>query len=897
LLTFSARIEISPFGKPDFAVQHVREDIMKSFGRIATATLLSGASIASLSIPAFAQDAEDDNSGFAEIVVTAQKREENLQQIPVAISAVSAEQLELRGLSEIKDLSAIAPNVSIIGGTTNATAAVVSIRGIPTPADETQGFDSPIGLYQDGVYLARSSAASFEVADIERVEVLRGPQGTLYGRNTTGGAINFITKKPDDEASLKVKLGAGNYGQKMGRFVINSGDIGGARMSLGYLRRQRDGIVDNLLEPKDSRDPGSSKVDSARWAVEIDVTDSISVYNVFDWTQISGQPHVQQLAEVGMGVFRPNVVFEGNTFSQVNPANVGGYLAQSTVLEPGCDRTVTRARRSTICNESDGLSTDKIWGNMFRVEAETDVVTLRTTTAYRSWKNKILGSDLDGLGSLRGALFNIGPTNTLNGFPAAILSGNPLTGSGLGLAPGTAAFLSSQAIPQITQSLFTATNARQQSQWSQEIELVSNGDGPFQWVVGGFFFSESGKERNVQNFGFVLDTNQAVYNSTNFGGLAPLIQANNPARFRVIPQASTLAYSANGTSKAVYGQASYRPGGQDGAFGLTLGLRYSWDTKQVLRTQNGAVPYTLGADKIFNYGRKKFSAPTGHLTLDYRANEDINLYLRAARGYRSGGFNLRQATHNGNAAAPPFGNRTIPLTPFDEETIDAFEIGAKTQFFDRVRLNVAVFHNIYKDQLATIPVPIVGSGSFGTITVNAGKTTYSGIEVEGQVKISDNFSIDGNLGYLNVNVKNFPGADITNTTRNIAGLLNGAGAYAPKYTGAIAANVVVPLSGDAKLTGRLGYNYTSGYQMFANPLTAPFSKTTEGDARGLVDGQLRIEGIKFGGSGDGFGVTLWGKNLTNKKYVTRAVDFGQLGFAGVIYGDPRTYGLTFDVEF
>jgi iron complex outermembrane recepter protein len=269
---------------------------------------------------------------------------------------------------------------------------------------------------------------------------------------------------------------------------------------------------------------------------------------------------------------------------------------------------------------------------------------------------------------------------------------------------------------------------------------------------------------------------------------------------------------------------------------------------------------------------------------------------RAARGYRSGGFNLRQATHNGNTAAPPFGNRTLPLTPFNEETIVSFEIGAKTEFMNRLRLNFAAFHNIYKDQLATIPVPIVGSGSFGTITVNAGKTTYTGFEVEGQFRISDNFSIDGNFGYLDVKIKNFPGADITNTTRNIAGLLNGAG-YAPKYTGSIAGNVTVPLSGDAKLTGRLGYNYTSSYQQFGNRLTAPFSKTTEGDARGLLDGQIRIDGIKLGGSGEGFGITVWGKNLTNKDYVTRSVDFGQLGFAGVIYGDPRTWGLTIDAKF
>lgn len=853
--------------------------------------LLSSVSFAVLAMPSFAQVAAaqgpaEDRGGLNEIIVTAQKRGENLQRAPLAISAVTAKQLELRGLTEVKDLSAIAPNVSIVGGTTNSTAAVVSIRGIPSAADETQGFDSPIGLYLDGVFLARSSAASFEIADIERVEVLRGPQGTLFGRNTTGGAINFITKKPSDDASLKVKLGGGNYGQLLGKAILNTGDIGGARISLGYLERKRNGVVDNLLEPKNSKDPGSSQVRAARLAVDVDVSDRINIYNVFDYTRIIGQPHVQQLAEVGNGVFRPNVVYQGNTFAAVQPANVGGYLAQSAVLEPGCDRTVTRAYRSSICNESDGQSNDRIIGNMLRIEVDLGGAKARSTSAWRSWKNTLLGSDLDGLGSLRGALFNINATNTLNGFPAAILSGNPLLGQGLGLPAGTAAFLSSQAIPQITQPLFQATNDRAQHQFSQELELVSDNDGPFQWVLGGFYFTESGTELNSQRFGFVLDTNQTVFTSANFGGLAPLIQANNPARFRVIPQASTLAYSAGGQSTAIYGQAGYRPGGIDSPFGVTLGLRYTWDKKNVNRTQNGAAAFSA-AEQALNVQSKSFHAPTGHLTVDYRASEDINLYARAARGYRSGGFNLRQSTSVAN---------NVALIPFNEEKIWSYELGAKTEFLNRIRLNVAVFHNIYTDQLATIPIPIVGGGSFGTQTVNAGKTTYTGFEVEGQFKISNNFSVDGNFGYLDVKIKNFPGNDITNTTRNIAGLLNGAG-YAPKYTGSIAANFAVPLSGDVNLTSRLGYNYTSGYQQFANQLTAPFSKTTEGDARGLIDGQIRIDGIKFGGSGEGISLTLWAKNLTNKHYITRSVDFGQLGFAGVIYGDPRTFGLTVDLGF
>jgi iron complex outermembrane recepter protein len=870
---------------------------MKNVSRAVSAAFLASTSVIGISAPAFAQAAAEADSGLDEIVVTANKREENLQQAPLAISAVSAAQLELRGLSEIKDLSAIAPNVSIVGGTTNATAAVVSIRGIPTPADETQGFDSPIGLYLDGVYLARSSAATFEVAEIERVEVLRGPQGTLFGRNTTGGAINFITKKPSDEASLKLRLGGGNYGQFTGRFILNSGDLGGFRMSLGYLQRQRDGIVDNLLEPKKSRDPGGYKIRSVRWATEGDLSDSISVYNVLDYTRVSGTPPVSQLAEVGNGVFRPSRNLDGsisnvtvptaNVFSAVQPANVGGYLNLASVLEAGCPKLVTRARQDRICNERDGLSIDTVWGDMFRIEADLGAVTVRTTSAYRSWKNDIQGSDLDGLGTLRGPLFNVNATNALNGFPAAFLSGNPLLGQGLGLPAGTAAFLSSQAIPQIVQPLFSAFNKRSQHQYSQELELVSNGDGAFQWVLGGFYFKEKGKEVNPQNFGFVLDTNQAVYTANSFGGLAPLVQANNPARFRIIPQSSTLAYSAGGRSTAVYGQASYRPGGKDGPFGVTLGLRYTWDRKNVNRTQNGAAPFAA-AEQLLNIRAKSFSAPSGHLTLDYRATEDINLYARVARGYRSGGFNLRQGTSVAN---------NIGLIPFNEEQIWSYELGAKTEFANRLRLNFATFHNVYTDQLATIPIPIVGGGSFGTQTVNAGKTTYTGFEVEGQFKLSDNFSIDGNFGYLDVKIKNFPGTDSTGVVRNIAGPLLAGTGYAPKYTGSIAANATFPLSGDARLTARVGYNYTSSYQQFANQLTAPFSKTTQGDARGLLDGQIKVDGIRFGGDGEGFGVTFWGKNLTNKKYVVRSVDFGQLGFATVIYGDPRTYGVTVDFGF
>jgi iron complex outermembrane receptor protein len=825
-------------------------------------------------MPAAAQTAAAESVGLDEIVVTAQRRTENLQQTPISITAFNNKQIQLQGISELRDISALAPNVSILQGTTNATAAVVTIRGIPTAADETQGFDSPIGIYLDGVYLARSSAASFEVADIERIEVLRGPQGTLFGRNTTGGAINFITQLPKDDFGIQLRGGYGNYNQLTGRVVLNTGTIGDSlKATLSYLHKQRDGVVDNLLEPRRSQDPGGNNTDAFRVAVSFEPTDNITVTNIFDYTIIDGVPSANQLAAVGMGAFRPNVTVDGNSFTQVQPANVGGYLAQSTALEAGCGKPVQRARLDTICLEGARNSRDTLWGNLFRVEADLGGVKLRSSTSYRKWTNKIEGSDLDGLGTIRGAAFT--QASLLNSMPASLLQ--------FVLPPAAVGPVSSAPVPTTTQPLFQARNLRDQEQFSQEIELISDNDSNLQWVLGAFYFHEDGNESNDQSFGFILDTNQIFL--ANFGPLGPAFAAANPARFRnFATPSSTLAYRARGDSFALYGQGTYRPGGAEGPFGITLGLRYTWDEKRFNRSQNGATPFTDPKDIELNARKASFSKPTGHLTLDYRASDDINLYGRIARGYRSGGFNARQTT---NAAA------NLGLIPFDNETIWSYEVGAKTELFDRLRLNVAAFYNEYSDLQTTVPIP--GGATFGTQVTNAGKFTYAGVEVEGRLALTENFSLDGSFGYVHKEVKDFPGVDTTGVTRNIASIITPG--ISPDYTANLAANATFPLGNDARLTGRVGWNYVSSFVFFANPLTAPFNEDIRADARGLWDAQLRIDGLKPGGFSNGISVMLWAKNFTNKEYIARGIDFGQIGYGSVIYGDPATYGLTVDINF
>ena len=852
---------------------------MSKFEHSLLGALLAGTSAFALMSSAIAQEAAvKTDSVLGEIVVTAEKRAENLQLTPIAISAITSAQIELQGIADVRDISGLAPNVSVLPGTTNATAAIISIRGIPTPGDETQGFDTPIGLYVDGVYMARSSAAAFEVADIERVEVLRGPQGTLFGRNTTGGAVNFITKLPGDDQSLNVKFGYGNYGQFTARAIYNMGAMNDdkLRVSLGYIHKQRNGTVDNLLQPQKSHDPGSNNTNAGRFALTYEVSDSVKITNILDYGEIAGVPSAQQLGAVGDGTFRPNVSINGGVFSQVQPANVGGYLAQSTI-QAGCTKQVSLTRLDTICLDQAGVSTDKVYGDLFRIEADLgDNLSVRSSTSWRGWRNTIRGSDLDGLGQVTGSLFT--SASLFNGMPASLLAFIPSIGA-------AAPFVAAAPIPTTSQPFFQASNIRRQNQVSQEVELVSNTGGQFEYVVGAFYFHERGAESNAQSFGSVQDTNQIFL--ANFGALGPAFVAANPSRFRIfsIPS-STLTYRAGGDSYAVYGQGTYRPGGKDGAFGVTAGVRYTWDKKRMTRTQNGATPFVTATDIALNDVSKSFSAATGNVTLDYRATDDINLYARVARGYRSGGYNARQ-----NAGALN-GAPNIPLIPFNDEKIMSYEIGAKAEFFGRLRLNVAGFYNSYTNQLSTVPIP--GGATFGTQVINAGKTVYIGYEAEAQYRVNEYLGLDGSVGYVHKDPKNFPGVDIAGVTRNIASVIT-IGA-SPDYTANAGVNFTYPVGDDAKLNARVGWSYVSSQVGFPNPLSAPFQAQTKFESHGLWDAQLRLSDLKVG-VGNGLGVTFWVKNMTDRHYVARSVDFGALGYAGTIYGDPRTFGANVELAF
>ncbi len=248
----------------------------------AVASVFAGAGMAS------AADAP-----IEEVIVTAQKRAERLQDVPIAISALSSSQIESRGIANVLDLKALAPNLQISKYPTSNVTSQVALRGAVT-FNGAMYWEPSVGMYLDGVYLGKAVGSVFDVVDVERIEVLRGPQGTLYGRNTMAGAINMITRKPSGALSGSVGLEIGNYGYHTEKLSLDLPKFGIASVSVGVRSENRDGLVKTTAGSSvgelDSRD----KI-GARLAVLLDFSKDIQADYRYDYTKVDQAPPHNQL--------------------------------------------------------------------------------------------------------------------------------------------------------------------------------------------------------------------------------------------------------------------------------------------------------------------------------------------------------------------------------------------------------------------------------------------------------------------------------------------------------------------------------------------------------------------------------------------------------------------------
>ncbi|MFM8844363.1 MAG: TonB-dependent receptor plug domain-containing protein, partial [Gammaproteobacteria bacterium] len=202
------------------------------------ASVIAGLLAASVTGLAGAQEA--DQGGLEEIVVTAQKRTENLQTTPIAITALTANTIAELGISNNKNLFGVVPNVQGFEPPSSRGNLSINIRGVPSGNANSVSNDPASALYVDGVYVAKGFGVGLDVMDLERIEVLRGPQGTLYGRNTTGGAVNFVSRKPSGDFRLDARVGTGNYSLRDYRVAVDLPSMGSLASSFSYFKRERD---------------------------------------------------------------------------------------------------------------------------------------------------------------------------------------------------------------------------------------------------------------------------------------------------------------------------------------------------------------------------------------------------------------------------------------------------------------------------------------------------------------------------------------------------------------------------------------------------------------------------------------------------------------------------------
>ena len=621
-----------------------------------------------------------------EIVVTARKREENLQDAPIAVSAFSGDALDFRGVTEIGKLDQFVPNLVLNESTTysNVTNAAVYIRGIGQN-DFTPVIDPGVGIYVDGVYLGRSVGAVLDIVDVDRVEVLRGPQGTLFGRNTIGGAISLSSKKPDEEfgGKVDVKYGADDRFNVRGTVNIPFGDKFFARLSAATF--MQDGYVTRVV---DGKDLGDQDVVALRGALRWLPNDNLDINWSVDYSteNENGNPFVLTgIQPLNVGILTgggPSMTLAANTLAAQlatggPPSVLGGeffnvlhpsgfpfqFLAcvsPQNANNPVCFNQQYIDNGDKKLNYSSDPSYQKldVWGTGLTVDWQiNEKLKVKSISSMRGFEGDFEGDQ----------------------------DGSPIRVSYL-------------------------IDIYQHEQFSQELQLLGTSFADrLDWIVGGYYFEEDGK--NI-----------------------------NPVRFSQVYLQSGGHYDAD--SWALFAQGTWHFTDQ---LDLTFGLRYTEDTRDYLPDQyieflpTGPLPIpgTGIGDRPLPY--EWTSSGTSELVpmvnLSYRWNESLMTYLTYSEGFKSGGYTQR--------IFPPEAS-----TPsFDPEFVKSYEGGFKFDGWnDRLRFNVAIFFTDYTDLQLLVADP----SRLGPFVSNAGDAEVVGVELETLLNPAQGLFITGSAGMTDI---------------------------------------------------------------------------------------------------------------------------------------------------
>jgi iron complex outermembrane receptor protein len=774
--------------------------------------------------PATAENATDDSNRDAtpDIVVTAERRAMNLQDTPLSILAVTQETVEARGIQDLQDLSHFTPNLSISPTRGNGTGAVnFVIRGISGGGGATG--ERGVGLYVDGIFMPRTSGSVLRVLDIDRIEVLRGPQGTLFGRNSTGGAIRIFSKQPthEFEGSLEVTAGNFNHLDVIGMVNVPLGNNWALRAQGAYL--DKDGFVRRGTERLGAE---RDYVGRVQLAGELFPGFRATAGFLYNKSEANGSPFVVQEFDLRPGI---DGILQGNYGGWLNDAFKAAGQAPIAAYN---DTRFVNGRNSApdvcflddfnpdydaACNQ---VNNDEYWQGDLRLDWDLlENVSLHSISGYSSLQHRAV-SDFEMIGFE--ARYDI-----------------------------------------IDSKVFY-----------QELQLnASLLHGAIDLVTGATYFNEDSSAPN----NYVINRRgTSNFNATTGGTRGTPPNADGGLYTRgitdVFQQAESWGAFASATWHVIDG------------LNVTGGLRKAWDHKDYTqnRYQPATTPYQApdfvvapGTTMSSASKSQSFEALDYRGTVDYHFTPDIMAYATVSKAYKAGAFT---ATLQSYSAANPTGtgaNQDSIVATIPNEKVINYEAGIRATLFDRrLRINPTVFSMEWSNRQAAVrvncgtagtPVASLVPGSpacpvgFLPLLQDQGTAKIKGLELDAQLTIMPGLSFDGNLGLTTYKLRDVP--------------VPAAGAFAithlfpdiPKLSYSLGFTYAIH---EAFGRATLNVNYAYVGKQWVYPDDNPDS-TYRLPAYGLVNARFQIEP-------EGWPVTLtvYGNNLLNKTYATYAQRFG-----------------------
>jgi len=822
---------------------------------------------------ALAADASNPPA-LEEIIVTAEKRSENLQDVPISVVALSSQQIKDAGITDIRNLAILTPGLTVTSEG-NEAITTARIRGIGTVGDNP-GLESSVGVNIDGVYRPRNGVAFGDLGEIEQIEVLYGPQGELFGKNNDAGVINVTTKRPSNTFGVMAEVTGGNFNDREFRSSVTGplSDIMAGRLYVGYQQNSGFLQVVNGVGPSEQNNTNDRKAYNTRGQLLITPSDDLDFLIIADYAK-RNESCCSAVVEYP-GPFQGLVnVFASNPLLGGKP----GALGDSPLIgQPGVNRLpnsyVAYDNQIIKQNVRDmGISGELNWN-----------VGFGKLTSITAWRDNTVagGNDVDYTGI------------DLLSFPD---NGN--------------------------------ANSTDFKQFSEELRLAGKA-GSLNWLVGGFFNNEILTTRTLAAIGNQFELYVSGVASASIGAFNPLLISQltgNPPGATFAGTGYDDSYQQTARSFALFTNETWNiTQGLD----LTVGLRGTEEKKTatanfnntgggpgcaallpagspLLYTPPAVNPKGIGGTtaQLFTIGYGCFSGLdplftgkgfdqsntennlSGTVKLSYRFNEEAMVYVSAANGYKAGGYNLSRVT-NAPSAVDPLGLSPNFDTHFPRETVESGEVGIKTTLFDRtLRLNAAFFYQRYKDfQLNTFTgIQFVVTSldrvvSKGVDVDFAWATPISGLTLAGGVT-QDLTNID-NFGNALPDFCGGPGN--TGCTHRDNDRLS----FAPLWSGALSASYLVPLSGNLGVRTSVEEKYNSSY-----------NTGSDLDPRKIQSGfGLLNARIGVGALDESWAVEAWGANLADRYYYAVAFDSPfQYNTISSYLGAPRTFGLTLRVKF